>query len=153
MQLRIVTAFVTSGSTATGSWSFELQVTDAVSAVVTSSAVSVVVNPALVAPTVSASLGIIVQGQSSVLSNSSAVSTGSAPYSYQWLSRAPGLVLTRLLVVQLHLATPLLLRFLRLPVVGVFMLQVTDAASAVVNSSEFSIIVNIPPLDHFVFAL
>ncbi len=45
-------SFVTSGSTATGSWSFELQVTDTAGAVVDSSAVTVTVN---VAPTVSVS--------------------------------------------------------------------------------------------------
>ena len=142
-------SFVTSGSTATGSWSFQLQVTDAVSAVVTSSAVSVVVNPALVAPTVSASLGTIVQGQSSSLS-SSAVSTGSAPYSYQWFSRVPGGSFSPIsgatsnsysFATSISTATGS----------WSFQLQVTDAASAVVNSSEFSIIVNIPPLDHFVF--
>ncbi len=57
-------SFVTSGSTASGTWSFELQVTDAAGAPpVTSSAVSVVVNSALVAPTVSASVGVVSQGQ------------------------------------------------------------------------------------------
>ena len=46
------------------------------------------VNSALVAPTVSASKGTVDQGQSSSLS-SAAVSTGTWPYTYQWLQKAP----------------------------------------------------------------
>jgi len=82
-------SFVTSGSTTAGSYNFKLQVTDGVGAVVTSSAVSVTVNSALVAPTASASAGTVDQGQTSALS-STAVSTGTAPYSYQWFEEAPG---------------------------------------------------------------
>ena len=145
-------SFVTSGSTATGSWSFQLQVTDAVSAVVTSSAVSVVVNPALVAPTVSASLGTIDQGQSSVLSNSSSVSTGTAPYSYQWFSRAPGAGSYSPISGATSSSYSFATSISTATGSWSFQLQVTDAASAVVNSSEVSIMVNIPPLDHFVFS-
>ena len=74
-----------------GVWSFELQVRDSanVPVVVTSNGASVTVNSALAAPTASASLGTVDQGQNSTLS-SSAVSTGTSPYSYQWLMKAPG---------------------------------------------------------------
>jgi len=81
--------FVTSASTTTGTWSFELQVTDATNAKVTSTAASVTVNSALVTPTVSASPSAVDQGQTSVL-NSASVKTGTGPYTYQWLEEAPG---------------------------------------------------------------
>jgi YVTN family beta-propeller protein len=73
--------FVTSTSTATGSWSFILQVADATGAVVNSNAATVTVN---VAPTVSvtpASWTMDV-GQSKLFTSS--VSGGTSPYSYQW---------------------------------------------------------------------
>jgi len=74
-----------------GAWSFELQVTDGSGTEVTvaSGAVTVDVNPQLAAPTLSASLGTINQGQSSSLT-SSPVNTGTYPYGYQWLEEAPG---------------------------------------------------------------
>ena len=74
---------------AIGTWSFELQVTDATGASVTSAPSTVTVNSVLVAPTVSASLATIDQGQSSSLT-SSTVSTGTSPYTYQWYQEAPG---------------------------------------------------------------
>ncbi len=80
--------YTASGSSA----SITCKVTDSASSPATSvasNAVSITVNPALVAPTVSASLGSISQGQTSSLTSSS-VSTGSSPYLYQWLSKAPG---------------------------------------------------------------
>ena len=76
-------SFVTSSTSPTGSWSFILQVRDNVGAVVNSSAVSVMVNSALMSPVVSADLSAIVRGQNSTLS-SSALTTGVYPYSYQW---------------------------------------------------------------------
>ena len=68
------------------------KVTDSASAPVTSptsNSVSVTVNSALVAPTVSASKGTVDQGQTSSLT-STAESTGTSPYTYQWLEKAPG---------------------------------------------------------------
>lgn len=53
-----------------------------------SNVVSIKVNPALAAPEISATKSIIDQGQTSTLI-STVVSTGTNPYSYQWLSRAP----------------------------------------------------------------
>ena len=75
-------SFSTSISTAKGTWSFELQVTDAASAVVTSNSASVTVNAA---PTVnvSPSSWTMDVGQSKVFSASA--SGGSGTYtSYQW---------------------------------------------------------------------
>ncbi len=135
------------------SHSVTCRVTDSASSPVTSpvsNAVSVTVNPALVAPTVSASLGTITQGQTSSLTSSS-VTTGTSPYSYQWLSRAPGsgsyLSISGATSSSYSFATSIS------TATGSwsFRLQVRDAANAVVNSSVVSVMVNIPPLDHFIF--
>jgi hypothetical protein len=75
-------SFVTSGSTTTGSWSFELQVTDAASTVVTSNSAAVTVNSA---PTVNVSptSWTMDVGQSKTFS--ATPSGGSGSYtSYQW---------------------------------------------------------------------
>jgi YVTN family beta-propeller protein len=77
-------SFVTTGSTATGSWSFILQATDSIGTAVNSTAASVTVNPALVAPTVSASPGTVDKGQSSTLSVITDATGGTSPFSYQW---------------------------------------------------------------------
>ena len=85
------TPSIPTGPLAAGSHSFELQVTDSSSPaqVVVSDAVTVTVNPQLVAPTISASAGGIDQGQATGLT-STPVSTGTPPYSYQWYEEAPG---------------------------------------------------------------
>ena len=75
--------------TSTGNYEVYLSITDAFNYEGQSNAASVTVNSALAAPTASASLGTVDQGQNSTLS-SSAVSTGTSPYSYQWLMKAPG---------------------------------------------------------------
>ena len=51
--------------------------------------VVITVNPALVAPTVTPTPSTVEQGQTSSLT-STAVSTGTSPYTYQWLQKAPG---------------------------------------------------------------
>jgi outer membrane protein assembly factor BamB len=58
-------------------------------ATATSSSVAVTVNPALAAPTVTPTPGTVDQGQTSSLT-STAVSTGTSPYTYQWFEKAPG---------------------------------------------------------------
>jgi hypothetical protein len=81
--------FFTGSSTAVGTWSFLLQVTDSAGATVNSTeAAFMVVNPALAAPLVTASPSAIVQGQTSSLSSSD-VTTGTAPYVYQWFRKSP----------------------------------------------------------------
>jgi parallel beta-helix repeat protein len=89
---------VVSGATGS-SWTFTpispssydvyLNVTDATSAAATSNTAIVIVNSALVAPTVTASPSTVDQSQTSILS-SSVVSTGTPPYAYQWFMMAPG---------------------------------------------------------------
>ena len=72
------------------SYMITVSVTDSLgSASPQSSAASVKVHSALVAPIVSASAVMVDQGQSSSLT-SSAVSTGTSPYTYQWLQKTPG---------------------------------------------------------------
>ena len=137
-----------------GSYSVTCRVTDSASVPVVSSAsnaVSVTVNPALVAPSLTSTPSVINQGQTSVLS-SSVVSTGTSPYSYQWLQRAPGagsyLPITGATSFSYSFATTIA------TATGSwnFLLQVSDNAGATVNSSNVLVTVNIPPLDHFVFS-
>ena len=139
-------------SAAVGSHLVTCKVTDSASAPVTSSAsnaVSVTVNSALVAPTVSASLGTITQGQTSSLT-STTVSTGTSPYTYQWLQRAPGGSYT---AVGSNSPSFSFVTTGALPTGSwSFILQVTDTVGASVNSSAISVTVNIAPLDHFIFS-
>ena len=132
--------FVTSGSTATGSWSFELQVTDAAGASVTSSATTVTVNSVLVAPIASALLDTVDQGQISSLT-SSAVTTGTSPYTYQWFSEAPGASSYS----PIDGATSSKYWFMTTPSTATgswsFMLQVKDSTGATVNSTAVTVTV------------
>jgi len=81
--------FATSSSTANGAWNFILQVNDSTGASINSTAATITVNSALVAPSLTSSANTVNQGQTSVLS-SSTVTTGTSPYTYQWLNEAPG---------------------------------------------------------------
>ena len=75
-------SFVTTGSTATGVWSFELQVTDSTGAMVTSSSVTVTVNAALTV-SVSPTSWTMDVGQSKTFT--ATASGGSGTYTgYQW---------------------------------------------------------------------
>ena len=75
-------------SWSTGKWYFELNVTDSagINVTETSNAVAVIVNSPLSAPTVSANHGTIAFGETATLSDATIVTTGSAPYAYQWLN-------------------------------------------------------------------
>jgi hypothetical protein len=73
--------FVTSTSTATGSWSFILQITDATSAKVNSTAAMVTVNGAL---SVAISPTSVKMNVSKSQLFTAIVSGGTSPYSYQW---------------------------------------------------------------------
>ena len=73
-----------------GSYSITATVTDSSGTTSPqSSAATVTVHSALVAPTASASKGTVDQTQTSNLT-STTVSTGTSPYTYQWLQKAPG---------------------------------------------------------------
>jgi hypothetical protein len=74
-----------------GSFSLYVNVTDSATTPVTneSNTASIKVNSALVTPSVSASSGMVDQGQTSTLSVID-LSGGTGPYIYQWLQKAPG---------------------------------------------------------------
>jgi hypothetical protein len=114
-----------------------------------SSAASVTVNSALVAPTVSASAHTINQGQTSSLT-STAVSTGTSPYTYQWLQRAPGGIYVA--VGSNSVSFSFVTSGDTVTGSWSFILQVTDIMGAAVNSSAVSVTLNTAPLDHFVFS-
>ena len=136
-------SFVTSGSTATGSWSFILQVTDSTGAAVNSTAISVTVNSALVAPTVTPAPVTVDQGQTSVLS-SSAVTTGSGGYTYQWFAKAPsGNYAT---VGTNSTSYKFITSVSNATGSWSFILQVTDSTGAAMNSTAASVTVNARPL-------
>jgi len=87
MSLRVETGTLT----ATGTWLFELRVTDSsgTPATVISNAVTVTVNSALIAPVVSVSPTTIYAGQGSTLSTTTSFSGGTSPYTCQWLVKIP----------------------------------------------------------------
>jgi len=72
-----------------GSYSITVTVTDNSSATSAPSAAVVKVNSALVAPTVTPIPVTVDQNQTSSLT-STAISTGTSPYTYQWLQQPPG---------------------------------------------------------------
>ncbi len=78
---------------ATGTWSFELEVTDSSGTpqTVTSNVVTVLVNSAYsAAPVISVAPTTVDSGQSATLTTTSSFSGGTSPYSCQWLEEAPG---------------------------------------------------------------
>ncbi len=127
--------FVTSTSTATGSWNFILQVTDSTATTVNSTAASVTVDSALVAPTVSVSLGTVDQGQSSSLT-STAVTTGPSPYTYQWFQKEPSASSYSLISGATSSSYSFLTSSSTAAGSWSFMLQVTDSTGATMNSTE-----------------
>ena len=134
------------------SHSITCRVTDSASIPVTSppsNAVIITSNPALIAPTISASAGTLTQGQTSNLT-STIVSTGTSPYLYQWFQRVPD---GNYAAVGLNSAS---FSFVTSGYTATgswsFILQVTDTAGAAVNSSAVSVTVNVGQLDHFVFS-
>ena len=131
--------FVTAGSSTTGSWSFMLQVADSTGVAVNSSAVSVTVDSVLVAPTVTAAPGTVDQGQTSLLS-SSAVTTGSGGYTYQWFASAPN---GSYAAVGTNSASYNFTTSVSNATGSwSFMLQVADSTGVAVNSSAVSVTVN-----------
>ena len=137
-------SFATTTSTATGNWSFELRVTDAASVLVTSNAVTVTVNSALVAPSITATPNVVEQGQTSSLSSTS-VTTGTSPYTYQWLQKVPGT--TTYSTINGAISTTYTFITTTSTTTGSwsFQLQVTDAATAVITSNFVSVTVSVAP--------
>jgi outer membrane protein assembly factor BamB len=136
-------SFVTSGSTVTGSYSFILQVTDSTGTAVNSTAATVTVNSALTAPSVHALPSTVDQGQTSFLSNSSLVNTGTGPYSYQWYSEAPGASsYSTFGSASIFFSTDFATSTSTATGTWKFILQVTDSTGAAVNSTATLVTVN-----------
>jgi hypothetical protein len=126
-----------------GSYSITVTVTDSSGATsAQSTAATVTVNSALVAPTVTPTPDTVDQGQTSILA-STAVSTGTSPYTYQWLEKAPG---GSYLTVGSN-STSFSFATSSSTATGSwsFILQVTDNTGAAVNSTAISVTVNSAP--------
>lgn len=130
-------------STPIGIWSFKLNVTDSsgLPQTVTSNTVDVLLNSALVAPLVTAVPNTVFQTEHSTL-DSSQVTTGTSPYTYQWFQQAPGDVYTAVGVDSSSYSFP------GSTTVGswFFLLQVTDGTGTSVNSSAVSVTVVSTPV-------
>jgi hypothetical protein len=125
-----------------GSYSITVTVTDSSNTTSDpSNMVAVTVNSALVAPTVTAAPNTVNQDQTSSLS-SSAVSTGTSPYTYQWLQHAPSASSYSAISDATSSGYSFATTGSTATGVWSFELQVTDAASAVVTSNSASVMVN-----------
>ena len=139
--------FVTTG---TGSFTFKLVVSDSAGAQVTSGVTSsVVVNSALVAPTVSVSAGTINQGQTSSLS--AVVTTGTSPYLYQWVGKTPGASSYSPISGATSSSYSFVTSGSTVTGVWSFELILNDSVSAMITSNPVSVTVNAATLDHFAF--
>ena len=103
-------------------------------------------NSALVAPTASASKGTVDQGQTSALT-STAVTTGTSPYTYQWLDKAPSA--SSYSAISGATSSSYSFATIGSTTTGSwsFELQVTDSASTqvVVTSTAVSVTVSVAP--------
>ncbi len=127
-----------------GSYSVTVTVTDSLGATsAQSTAAPVTVNSALIAPTVSASKSTFDQGQTSSLT-STAVSTGTPPYSYLWLVKAPGASSYSTVNFATLSSYSFFTSVFNATGVWSFKLQVTDSASTpvVVTSTAVSVTLN-----------
>jgi hypothetical protein len=142
-----VSTFVYSSSTASlGPRSITVTVTD--SSGVTSpksSPATITVNAALIAPALTFLPSTVDRGQTSVLSNSTVISTGTGPYSYQWFEMAPGASVYSM-IAGANLTSYSFVTSVPTDVgVWYFRLDVTDATGAVVTSNVGLVRVNLVP--------
>ncbi len=137
-----VYSFQTTAQTTIGTWAFRINVTDssAIPTTVTSNTVNIVINSALTSPTVIAVPNIVYQSQTSTLT-SSPVTSGTAPYTFRWLQKAPG---TDYVTVGSNSTSYI---FPGSTTLGTwnFLLQITDGTGANVNSSETQVVVSSTP--------
>src|SRR5208283_3800503 len=106
--------------------------------------VTVTVNSALVVPTVTATPTTVNQGQNSSLT-SSAVSTGTSPYTDQWLQKAPSASSYSAISGAASSIYSFATTGSTATGVWSFELQVTDSAGAVVTSSATTVAVAASP--------
>ena len=128
-------------TTATGIWSFTLQVTDSTGAAANSTA-SITVNSALIPSSITASLFTLDQGEISVLNALNYSETGTSPYAFQWFAKPPGGSYGAVGLNQPSFT------FITLSNTTAgswsFILQLTDGTGAVTNSTATLISVNVP---------
>ena len=126
-----------------GTWHFKLNATDSSSMpqTLSSNTVDITLNPALTAPTVTATPTQVTQSQTSTL-NSSPLSTGTSPYTYQWYQKAPNQDYTAIGTNSLSYIFP------GSTTVGTwtFLIQITDNTGASVNSTSTEINVTSTPI-------
>jgi YVTN family beta-propeller protein len=119
-----------------------------------STVASVKVNSALLAPIASVTNGTVDQGQTSNLT-STTVSTGTSPYKFQWLQKAPSAGVYSPIVGATSSIYSFVTSGSTTSGIWSFELQVTDNAStpSVVTSTPASVTVNVAPsvIDHFQF--
>jgi hypothetical protein len=136
--------YITSATTTLGSWNFILQVTDALGSAVNSTAIAIPVNTALVAPSIIAYTSAITVGAGGTTLASTIPTTGSTPYSYQWFAKAP---YSDYATVGSDSST-----YNFAGAIGTatgswnFVVQVTDASGAAVNSTNVAVTVNPAPV-------
>jgi hypothetical protein len=104
--------------------------------------VPVTVNAALVAPIVASSPSTVDQGQTSVLSNSTVISTGTSPYMYQWFEMAPGASVYSKIGGAASRSYSFVTSVSTTIGVWHFELNVTDATGAVVTSNAATVTVS-----------
>ena len=130
----------------TGSFTLSVTVTDSASNVLISNTETVTVNSALVAPTVTPTPDTVNQTQTSILT-SATVSTGTSPYSYQWLQEAPGDAAYAAISGATASSYSFVTSDSTTTGVWSFELQVTDSAGTpvAVNSTAAAVTVNAAP--------
>jgi hypothetical protein len=136
-------SFSTTTSTAIGTWSLKLNVTDssAIPMTVTSNSVNILVNSALTAPAITATPNTVYQSQASTLTSSPVV-TGTSPYNFQWFQRAPG---GNYITVGINSPS---YTFPGSATTGAwtFLLQVTDSVGVSINSTSVDVTVSSAPI-------
>jgi hypothetical protein len=136
-------SFSTTTSTAIGTWSLKLNVTDssAIPVTVTSNSVNILVNLALTAPAITATPNTVYQSQASTLTSSPVV-TGTSPYNFQWFQRAPG---GNYITVGINSPS---YTFPGSATTGAwtFLLQVTDSVGVSINSTSVDVTVSSAPI-------
>jgi hypothetical protein len=120
-----------------------VQVTDSLGATATYT-VTVTVNPVLIPPTASSSVGTVDAGQPLALI-STVVSTGTPPYTYQWFEEAPGASSFSPIPGATSSSYAFVVSPSTTPGTWYFELQVTDSPDPVVTSNPIPVIVD-PPL-------
>jgi len=128
--------------TPTGTWNFQLDVTDnsTIPQTITSNTIAITLNSALTAPQITSTPNQVTQTQTSTL-NSSPITTGTSPYTYQWYQKAPNQNYT---AVGTNSPTYI---FPGSTTIGTwtFLVQVIDNTGATINSTSAQITITSTP--------